>query len=103
MRRTTPREGKIGPLTSFRNRMGRPFDAEIRLNDDKLPGFDFGQPHEGEEAEAIDFSAQEPLGKCPKCGAAVYEHGNSYVAGKRAAPDPDKPLGPIPAMANRSP
>ncbi|MDP2834445.1 MAG: DNA topoisomerase III [Pseudomonadota bacterium] len=74
--------GKIGPLTGFRNKMGRPFDAEIRLNDDKMPEFDFGQPREGEEAEAVDFSAQESLGKCPKCGAAVYEHGNSYVCEK---------------------
>lgn len=74
--------GKIGPLTGFRNKMGRPFDAEIRLNDDKMPEFDFGQPREGEEAEPVDFSAQESLGKCPKCGAAVYEHGNSYVCEK---------------------
>ncbi len=71
--------GKIGPLTGFRNKMGRPFDAEIRLNDDKLPEFDFGQPREGEETEPVDFSAQESLGKCPKCGANVYEHGTSYV------------------------
>ncbi|MDO9224947.1 MAG: DNA topoisomerase III [Pseudomonadota bacterium] len=74
--------GKIGPLTGFRNKMGRPFDAEIRLNDDKMPEFDFGQPREGEEAEPVDFSAQESLGKCPKCGAAVYEHGNSFVCEK---------------------
>jgi len=72
-------QGKIGPLTGFRNKMGRPFDAEIRLNEDKLPEFDFGQPRAGEEAEAVDFSGQESLGKCPKCGASVYEHGNSYV------------------------
>jgi DNA topoisomerase-3 len=72
-------QGKIGPLTGFRNKMGRPFDAEIRLNDDKLPEFDFGQPREGEEAEAVDFSGHESLGTCPKCGAHVYEHGTSYV------------------------
>jgi DNA topoisomerase III len=80
-------EGKIGPLTGFRNKMGRPFDAEIRLNDDKSPEFDFGQPREGEEAEAVDFSAQESLGTCPKCGAAVYEHGNSFVCQRSVGPD----------------
>jgi DNA topoisomerase-3 len=74
--------GKIGPLTGFRNKMGRPFDAEIRLNDDKMPEFDFGQPREGEEVEPVDFSDRENLGKCPKCGAAVYEHGNAYVCEK---------------------
>jgi DNA topoisomerase-3 len=78
--------GKIGPLTGFRNKMGRPFDAEIRLNDDKSPEFDFGQPREGEEAEAVDFSSQESLGACPKCGAAVYEHGNSFVCERSVGP-----------------
>ena len=80
-------EGKIGPLIGFRNKMGRPFDAEIRLNDDKSPEFDFGQPREGEEAEAVDFSGQESLGACPKCGAAVYEHGNSFVCHRSVGPD----------------
>jgi DNA topoisomerase-3 len=79
--------GKIGPLTGFRNKMGRPFDAEIRLNDDKSPEFDFGQPREGEEAEPVDFSGQESLGACPKCGAAVYEHGNSFVCERSVGPE----------------
>jgi DNA topoisomerase-3 len=77
---TLLREGRVGPLTGFRNKMGRPFDAEIRLNDDRQPEFDFGQPREGEgEAEEVDFSGKEPLGACPKCGARVFEHGNAYV------------------------
>ncbi|OYY95260.1 MAG: DNA topoisomerase III [Hydrogenophilales bacterium 28-61-23] len=79
--------GKIGPLTGFRNKMGRPFDAEIRLNDDKSPEFDFGQPREGEEAAPVDFSGQESLGACPKCGAAVYEHGNSFVCERSVGPE----------------
>jgi DNA topoisomerase-3 len=81
------RDGKVGPLTGFRNKMGRPFDAEIRLNDDKLPEFDFGQPKEGEEAEAVDFSGQESLGKCPKCGGNVYEHGASYLCERSVGPN----------------
>jgi DNA topoisomerase-3 len=67
--------------------MGRPFDAEIRLNDDKSPEFDFGQPREGEAAEPVDFSDQESLGTCPKCGAAVYEHGNSFVCERSVGPE----------------
>ena len=81
------RDGRIGPLTGFRNKMGRPFDAEIRLNDEHLPEFDFGQPREGEgEAEPVDFSGQEALGICPKCGAKVYDHGNSYVCERSVGP-----------------
>src|SRR5574338_590498 len=75
--------GRVGLLTGFRNKMGRLFNAEIRLNDDKQPEFDFGQPKEAEgEAEAVDFSGQEALGACPKCGGRVFEHGLAYVCEK---------------------
>ena len=80
------REGKVGPLTGFRNKMGRPFDAEIRLNDDKQPEFDFGQPREGEAAEEVDFSGQASLGRCPKCAGQVFEHGTSYVCERSVGP-----------------
>jgi hypothetical protein len=36
-------EGQIGPLTGFRNKMGRTFAAAIKLNDKMEPEFDFGQ------------------------------------------------------------
>ncbi len=75
---------KIGPLTGFRSKMGRPFSAILKLSFDnevqnyKLE-FDFGQEHSDTEQEAPDFSAQEPIGACPKCNARVFEHGMSYV------------------------
>lgn len=85
---TLLRVGRVGPLTGFRNKMGRLFNAEIRLNEDKQPEFDFGQPKDGEgEAEAVDFSAQEALGICPKCGGRVFEHGMAYVCEKSVGPD----------------
>ena len=67
----------VGPLTGFRSRQGKPFAAAVRLTEDLRTEFDFGQG--GEEGEAPDFSAQEPLGACPKCGARVFEHGAAYV------------------------
>ncbi|NSL56985.1 DNA topoisomerase III [Uliginosibacterium aquaticum] len=79
--------GRVGPLLGFRNKMGRAFNAEIRLNDDKLPEFDFGQPRDGEAAEAPDFSAQTSLGSCPKCASGVYEHGTTYVCEKAVGPE----------------
>ncbi|MDR2678461.1 MAG: DNA topoisomerase III, partial [Zoogloeaceae bacterium] len=77
-------ERSVGPLTGFRNKMGRPFAAAVRLNDKNETEFDFGQEREGEEGEAevVDFSGQESLGQCPKCGGAVYERGNAYVCEK---------------------
>lgn len=79
--------GRVGPLLGFRNKMGRAFNAEIRLNDDKLPEFDFGQPRDGEGAEAPDFSEQKSLGVCPKCGGGVYEHGTTYTCEKAVGPE----------------
>jgi len=85
---TLLRERRVGPLTGFRSKMGRLFNAEIRLNDEQQPEFDFGQPKDdGEGAEPVDFSAQEPLGPCPKCGARVFEHGMAYVCEKSVGPE----------------
>lgn len=81
-------EGQIGPLTGFRNKMGRTFAAAIKLNDEKLPEFDFGQDKADEaNSEPVDFSGQTSLGKCPKCTGNVYDHGTSYVCEKSVGPD----------------
>jgi DNA topoisomerase-3 len=87
------RDRKIGPLEGFRSKAGWPFTAEMVIKFDeetknyKLE-FDFGDDKKGEETgELVDFSAQETLGPCPKCGAAtgnasggsVFEHGKNYV------------------------
>jgi DNA topoisomerase III len=77
----------IGPLTGFRSKQGRPFSAGLRLTDDLRIEFDFGQASGGADDEAPDFSAQEPLGACPKCGARVFEHGVAYVCEKAVGPD----------------
>ena len=84
---TLLREGRIGPLLGFRNRMGRLFNAEVVLNEDKQPTFDFGQPKEGEAAEPVDFSGQEAIGPCPKCQSRVFEHGLAYVCEKSVGPE----------------
>lgn len=81
-------ERTIGPLTGFRNKMGRPFAASMKLNDKHETEFDFGQGSASDEANAepVDFSSQESLGKCPKCTSPVYEHGNAYVCEKSVGP-----------------
>ena len=75
----------VGPLTGFRSRQGKPFSAVLRLTDELKVEFDFGQAS-GEGEEAPDFSSQEPLGACPKCGARVYEHGMAYTCEKAVGP-----------------
>jgi len=73
---------QVGPLQGFRSKMGRPFAAMIRLKDDHMPEFDFGQSDADADGEEVDFSTQESLGACPKCGARVFEHGMAYVCEK---------------------
>ncbi len=75
----------VGPLTGFRSRQGKPFSAVVRLTNDFRPEFDFGQGS-GEGDEAPDFSAQVALGRCPKCGARVFEHGMAYTCEKAVGP-----------------
>ena len=75
----------VGPLTGFRSKQGRPFSAGIRLTDELRLEFDFGQGA-GDGDEAVDFSAQEPLGACPKCKSRVFEHGVAYVCEKAVGP-----------------
>lgn len=78
----------VGPLTGFRNKMGRPFNAIIRLNAENAAEFDFGQNSgaDGEGQEEVDFSGQTSLGACPKCNAQVFEHGLAYVCEKSVGP-----------------
>ncbi len=71
----------IGPLTGFRSKQGRPFSAGLKLTDDFRIEFDFGQAGSDSD-EPVDFSGQESLGACPKCGSRVFEHGVSYVCEK---------------------
>ncbi|WPC66719.1 DNA topoisomerase III [Rhodoferax ferrireducens] len=87
------RDKKIGPLDGFRSKAGWPFTAEMVIKFDeesknyKLE-FDFGDDKKGEESgELIDFSGQESLGACPKCGAPVFEHGKNYVCEKSVPTD----------------
>ncbi|MBI1394433.1 MAG: DNA topoisomerase III [Betaproteobacteria bacterium] len=86
---TLIRERSIGPVQGFRSKMGRPFAAMLRLKDDFTAEFDFGQGGSdgSSEQEPVDFSGQEPLGPCPKCGANIYDHGMAYVCERSVGPE----------------
>jgi DNA topoisomerase-3 len=90
------RDKKIGPLEGFRSKAGWPFTSEIALkyNEEeknwKLE-FDFGNDKNSEETgEIVDFASSESLGACPKCGAAVHEHGSNYIC-EKAVPTEGQP------------
>jgi DNA topoisomerase-3 len=81
---TLLRERRLGPLQGFRSKAGRPFAAILQIvrddeNDNYKLEFDFGQDRDDAGPVETDFSGQEPLGACPKCGGAVYEQGMHYL------------------------
>jgi uncharacterized C2H2 Zn-finger protein len=57
----------------------------LKLNGEFKVEFDFGNDlrnANGEIAAPMDFTGKEPLGKCPKCGAPVFDAGMNYVCEK---------------------
>jgi len=79
----------IGPLQGFRSKQGFPFAAVLKMTPEHKVEFDFGNGgKDGEAAAPVDFTGKEPLGKCPKCGANVYDGGMNYVCEKQTGPTP---------------
>jgi DNA topoisomerase-3 len=72
-------EGKVGPLEGFRSKMGRKFNASVKLGDEFKQEFDFGE--NGLNATiTIDPARHEALGLCPVCKKGqVYVLENSYA------------------------
>jgi len=70
---------EIGPLTGFISKMGRPFNAILRLGGapDFKVDFDFG--NEQKEKEPVDLSTANIIGKCPVCQGNVLDTPNAYV------------------------
>ena len=68
----------LGPLDGFRSRLGRPFSAALKLNEEGKVEFVFDESGPG-GGEAIDFSAQEPLGSCPIDGGRIFEGTMAFV------------------------
>jgi len=78
-------EKQIGPLQGFRSKQGFPFAAVLKMNAEHKVEFDFGNGgKDGADAAPLDFTGKEPLGKCPKCGANVFDGGMNYVCENQA-------------------
>jgi DNA topoisomerase-3 len=83
-------EKQVGPLQGFRSKLGRPFAAVLRLNAEFKMEFDFGQEQRDSQGTAVevDFTGQQPVGKCPKCGNSIFETAMHYVCEKTVGPSP---------------
>jgi DNA topoisomerase III len=80
--------GKTDLLDKFISKRGRPFKAFLALKDGKVE-FEFAprgakqkSPGSGAPKEPppkLDFTGQEPVGQCPKCGGRIFEADGAYV------------------------
>jgi DNA topoisomerase-3 len=85
---TLVRDKQIGPLGGFRSRKGKRFHAALKLSGDFKAEFDFGpNGQENGATQHVDFSGQESLGNCPKCGGRVFEFGMSYICENSVGPN----------------
>ena len=82
------RESTIGPLSGFISKMGRPFSAVLKLTPEFKLEFDFGQTAADDaNSAAVDFSGQQPVGVCPKCGGRVFEQPMNYLCERSTGPE----------------
>ena len=67
---------RIGPLTGFTSKLGKPYTASLVLDDDYKVKFEFESKA---ESTPIDLSLCELIGTCPLCGAKVYVNDQALV------------------------
>jgi DNA topoisomerase-3 len=84
---TLLRDRKIGPLTGFRSKAGKPFTAVLRLTDANKVEFVF----EGGDGEKPEVVNPEPVGVSPLDGTPVLETMTSYMS--QSAMDGDEKKG----------
>ena len=72
-------ERRVGPLEGFRSKVGRKFNAVVKLGDDFKPAFDFGENGHDHPVK-IDTRQHEGLGLCPVCHKGqVYVLDRAYA------------------------
>ncbi|HXY60197.1 MAG TPA: DNA topoisomerase III [Chthoniobacterales bacterium] len=72
-------EKRVGPLEGFRSKIGRKFNAIVKLGDDFKPAFDFGENGHDQPIQ-IDPAKHESLGLCPVCHKGqVYVLDRAYA------------------------
>jgi len=67
------KNGRVGPLEGFRSKVGRKFNAVVKLGEEFKPEFDFGEGGHDQPVK-IDVQKHEALGLCPVC-----QKGQVYV------------------------
>ncbi|MDY5583568.1 MAG: DNA topoisomerase 3 [Candidatus Merdousia sp.] len=59
-------KGKVGPLEGFKSKMGRPYTATLKLDENFAVKFQFGDNPDGTERRHENLEDAPVVGKCPK-------------------------------------
>jgi len=71
-------KGAIGPLEGFRSKLGRPFSAVVKLDENLKQTFDFGDSQDSRQN--LDFTALPVVAGCPACKTGrVHDAGAAYL------------------------
>ena len=76
--KTLLEKGKVGPLSGFRSKAGRPFSATLVLGDGGKVNFEFADSLQKSEDKKNNDEKGEFIGTCPICSGKVYEYTSSY-------------------------
>jgi DNA topoisomerase-3 len=73
------KEKRVGPLEGFRSKMGRKFNAIVKLDEEFKQAFDFGDNGAGAD-QKVDKDKHESLGLCPICQKGqIYDLERAYA------------------------
>jgi DNA topoisomerase III len=82
--KTLLESGNVGPLEGFRSKLGRPFSAVVKLDDEFKQIFDFGESA-NEHGQSLDFSTLPAIAPCPVCkSGTVHDTGSAYQCSNTA-------------------
>ena len=60
------KNGKVGPLDGFKSKMGRPYSATLKLDENYAVKFQFGDNPDGVERKPENLNDAPVIGRCPK-------------------------------------
>ena len=66
-------KGKIGPLEGFRSKLGKPYTATLKLDENHAVKFQFGDNPDGTERKPENLEEAEVVGKCPKSAMGLCD------------------------------
>jgi DNA topoisomerase-3 len=70
--------GRVGPLEGFRSKLGRPFSAIVKLDEEAKQTFDFGDS--ADSVASLNFAELPSIGSCPSCkSGTIHDSGTAWI------------------------